>query len=48
MNEILYNWFNKCEASGIYVSGPMLKEEVMNDKDLLNAPDPNYFEASDG
>ena len=23
--QILYSWFKKCEASGIYVNGPLLK-----------------------
>ena len=45
---ILYKWFKKCEASGIYVSGSLLKEEVMNIKDLLNNADLNDFKASEG
>ena len=27
INEILYTWYRKCEASGIYVNVPLLKEE---------------------
>ena len=44
----MYNWFKKCEASGIYVSGQLLKEEAINIKDLLNTPDLNDFKASEG
>ena len=44
----MYKWFKKCEASGIYVSGSLLKEEAMNIKDLLNNPDLNDFKASEG
>ena len=40
----MYNWFKKCEASTIYVSRPLLKEEAMNIKDLLNTPDINDSE----
>ena len=28
INHILYSWFKKCEASGIYVNGPLLKREI--------------------
>ena len=48
INIILYKWFKKCKASGIYVSGSLLKEESMNIKDLLNNPDLNDFKASKG
>ena len=44
----MYKWFKKCEASGIYISGPLLKEEAMNIKDLLKNPDLNDFKASEG
>ena len=47
INTILYKWFKKCEASGIYVSGSLLKEEAMNIKDLLNNPDLNDLKASE-
>ena len=30
INDILYSWFKKCEASGIYINGHLLKEEAMN------------------
>lgn len=36
INGILYTWYKKCEASGIYVTGSILKEEAMNIKPLLN------------
>ena len=48
INTILYKWFKKCEASGIYISGPLLKEEAISIKDLLKNPDLNDFKASEG
>ena len=48
INEILYSWFKKCETSGIYVTGPLLKEEAMNIKEKLNRPELDSFKASDG
>ena len=48
INTILYKWFKQCEASGIYVSGSLLKEEAMNIKNLLKNPDLNDFKASEG
>ena len=48
MNTILYKWFKKCEASGIYVRGSLLKEEAMNIRDLLSNPYRNDFKASEG
>ena len=48
INEILYSWFKKCEASGIYVNGPLLKEEAMNIKQSLNRPELDGFKASEG
>ena len=44
----MYKWFKKRETSGIYISGPLLKEEAMNIKDLLKNPDLNDFKASEG
>ena len=32
INEISYTWYKKCEAYGIYVNGPLPKEEAMNIK----------------
>ena len=48
MNTILCKWFKKCEASGIYVRGSLLKEEAMNIRDLLSNPYRNDFKASEG
>ena len=48
INEILYTWYKKCEASGIYVNGPLLKEEAMNIKQSLNQLELDSFKASDG
>ena len=36
VNDILYSWHKKREASGIYVTRPILKEEAMNIKPSLN------------
>ena len=48
INEIIYSWYKKCEASGIYVTGPMLKEEAMNIKATLGKPELDDFRASEG
>ena len=48
INEVLYSWFKKCEASGIYVNGPLLIEEAMNIKKSLNRPELESFKASNG
>ena len=48
INDILYSWFKKCEASGIYLNRPLLKEEAMNIKQSLNRPELNGFKASEG
>ena len=48
INEILFSWFKKCEASGIYVNGPLLKEDANNIKEALGLPDLESFKASDG
>lgn len=48
INEILHSWFRKCESSGIYVNGPLLKEEAMNIKQSLNRPELDDFKASEG
>ena len=48
INDILYSWFKKCEASGIYLNGPLLKEEAMNIKQFLNRPELDDFKASEG
>ena len=48
INDILYSWFKKCEASGICLNGPLLKEEAMNIKQSLNRPELDGFKASEG
>ena len=48
INDILYSWFKKCEASGIYLNKPLLKEEAMNIKQSLNRPELDGFKASEG
>ena len=48
INDILYSWFKKCEASGIYLNGPLLKEEAMNIKQSSNRPELDGFKASEG
>ena len=48
INGILYSWFKKCESSGIYVNGPLLKEEAMRIKQSLNLPELDGFKASEG
>ena len=46
--ENLYSWFKKGEKSGIYVSGPLLKEEAMNIAQSLSLPKLDGFKASEG
>ena len=41
---ILCSWFKKCEASIIYVNGPLLEEEDMNIKQSLNIPKIGCFQ----
>ena len=48
INKILYSWFKKCKAFGIYVNGSLLKEEAMNIKESLNRPELDGFKASKG
>ena len=47
INDILYSWSKKCESSGIYVNGSLLKEEAMSIKKLLNLPGFDGFKASE-
>ena len=44
----LYSWFQKCEASDIYLNEPLLKEEAMNIKQSLNRPELDGFKVSEG
>ena len=48
INDILYSWFKKCEASSIYLNKPLLKEEAMNIKQSLNRPELDGFKVSEG
>ena len=32
INDILYEWYQKCRSSNIYPNGPLLKEEAMGNK----------------
>lgn len=48
INEILYACYEKCEASGIYVIGSLLKEEAMHIKSSLDQLGLADFKASDG
>ena len=48
INDILYSWFKKCDASGFYLNGPPLKEEAMDIKQSLNRPGLDCFKASEG
>ena len=48
INDILYSWFIKSESSGIYVNGPLLKEEAMSIKQSLNLPELDDFKTSKG
>ena len=47
INDILYSWFKKCEASSIYLNKPLLKEEAMNVKQSLNRPELDGFKVSE-
>ena len=44
INEILYSSFTKCEASGIYVNGPLLKEETVNIKQSFKSTRIGWFQ----
>ena len=48
INDILYSWFKKCKASGIYLDGPLLKGEAMNIRQFLNRPELDDSKASEG
>ena len=47
INDIFYSWFKNCEASGIYLNGPLLIEEAMNIKQSLNQQELDGFKASE-
>ena len=48
INDILYSWFKKCEASGISEKGALIKEEAMNIRQSLSLPELDGFKASEG
>lgn len=48
INDILFNWYQKCCASNFYPSGIFLKEEALEIKKRLENPDIESFSASDG
>ena len=45
INDILYSWFKRCEASGIYVNGPLLEQEAINIKQFLSVRELDVFKA---
>ena len=48
INDILYDWYQKCCSSGLYLNGPLLKEEAMEIKEQLQDSEFDGFVASDG
>ena len=48
INEILYKWYGKCCAAGIYSIGSMLQEEALKIKESLNDSSLDSFTASNG
>ena len=48
INDILYEWYQKCCSSIFYPNGPLLKEEAMEIKNQLQNSDFDGFVASDG
>ncbi|XP_057305270.1 tigger transposable element-derived protein 6-like [Hydractinia symbiolongicarpus] len=48
LNEILFEWYQRCAASNIYPNGVMLKEEVIAIKEQLKSSEFDDFKASDG
>ena len=48
INEILYKWYGKCCAAGVYPFGSMLQEEALKIKESLNDSSLNSFTASNG
>ena len=48
INDILYEWYQKCCSSNFYPNGPLLKEEAMEIKNQLQNSDVDGFVASDG
>ena len=48
INNFLYLWYQRCCASNIYPNGPMLKEEAMAIKEILQGSSLDQVRASDG
>ena len=48
INDILYEWYQKCCSSNFYPNSPLLKEEAMEIKIKLQNSDLDGFVASDG
>ena len=48
INDILYEWYQKCCSSNFDLNGPLLKEEAMEIKNQLENSDLDGFFASDG
>ena len=48
INDILYEWYQKCCSSNFYPNGPLLKEEAIEIKNQLQNSDFDGFAASDG
>ena len=48
INDILYEWYQKCCSSNFYPNDPLLKEETMEIKNQLQSSDLDGFVASDG
>ena len=48
INDILYEWYQKCCSSNFYPNGPLLKEEAMKIKNQLQNSDFDGLVASDG
>lgn len=45
INEILINWYKKCPIASLFPDSPMLKEEGMLIKEMLNKDDLTSFTA---
>ena len=48
INDILYEWYERCCASNIFPNGVMLKDKTMAVKEKLQNSDYDSFHASDG
>ena len=48
INEILVNWYKKCNSASLFPDAHMLKEETMPIKERLDKDDLTSFTASNG